>query len=946
MPVTERRALRSGIALALLAALLAGCSTSHPAAQEEPTIATLKAKPLDLPQDPGVATDREKTISAYRSYLQLAPEDPRRAQAMRRLGDLQLEGADSPDSAQPAARETPAKAAGDYQAAIRLYEDLLRTYPGAPDNDQVVYQLAHAYEMSGSLESALAVLDRLVRDYPQTRYREEAQFRRGELMFTMRNYPGAERAYAAVMLEPEHGPFYERSVYMHGWSVYKQGRLEDALASFFLVLDLKVGPLPEAQSLEQATALSRADRELVEDTLRVTSLCLENLQGADSIPPFIDRPLRRGYEYRVYQGLGEMYLTQERIKDAADAFLSFVRRNPTHAQAPVLQARVIGIYERANFEGLALDAKVEFVERYGAHSEFAKANPQAWQAGARPLVKSYLVELARRGHALAQRTRQSQDRQAAVHWYRELIDGFGEDPEAAQANFLLAELLFEDGGFAEASVEYERAAYGYPQNDKSADAGYSALLAYAQQEKGATEGQRAALERTSIESALRFGATFPGDARVGAVLTNAAERLYAAHDTARAEQVARSVLQLQPAPSAEQQRVAWTVIAHSDFDEGRFATAEEAYVEALARTAAQDASRGALTERLAASVYRQGEQARTAGRLEEAVADFERVGRVAPDSPVRAAAQYDAAAALMKLKRWDAAGRALEDFRQRYPGHPLQKGVGEKLAAVYSESGQWRLAAAEFGRLSEGQADAELARGALWQSAELYEKAQQRDAGAAAYERYVKRFPQPFAAAVEARYRLERLAMEEGNNALALARARELMDAERQGGAARTDHTRLLGAKAALLLAEPVAAEYRRVALVEPLKKQLKLKKERMEAALGAYAAASDYGVADVLTEATYRTAELYRDFGQALLASQRPKGLSQVEREQYDVLLEEQAFPFEEKAAALHEANARHSAEGVYDAWVKSSFEALAKLQPVRYGKSERGEEAVDALR
>ena len=76
------------------------------------------------------------------------------------------------------------------------------------------------------------------------------------------------------------------------------------------------------------------------------------------------------------------------------------------------------------------------------------------------------------------------------------------------------------------------------------------------------------------------------------------------------------------------------------------------------------------------------------------------------------------------------------------------------------------------------------------------------------------------------------------------------------------------------------------------MKRQLKLKKDRMELALKAYATAADYGVAEVSTAATYQTAELYRDFGKALMTSQRPKGLKKDELEQYNVLLEEQAFP------------------------------------------------------
>ena len=175
---------------------------------------------------------------------------------------------------------------------------------------------------------------------------------------------------------------------------------------------------------------------------------------------------------------------------------------------------------------------------------------------------------------------------------------------------------------------------------------------------------------------------------------------------------------------------------------------------------------------------------------------------------------------------------------------------------------------------------------------------------------------------------------------------KDIFYADQNGGGARTDRTRYLGATAALAMAEPVAEAYRKVALVEPLKKNLALKKTKMEDALKAYAAVADYGVADVTTAATYRIATIYREFGKALMASERPKKLSKVEREQYDVLLEEQAFPFEEKATEYHEVNARRAASGIYDKWVRSSFDALRELRPVRYGKNERAEEVIDAIR
>ena len=91
-----------------------------------------------------------------------------------------------------------------------------------------------------------------------------------------------------------------------------------------------------------------------------------------------------------------------------------------------------------------------------------------------------------------------------MRWYRSYLNSFPKDPQAAQNNFLLAELLYEDKRYSEAAVEYEKSAYGYPQHAKSADAGYAALLAYAQQEKRLLRRKCQKVQRAAVDSALRF----------------------------------------------------------------------------------------------------------------------------------------------------------------------------------------------------------------------------------------------------------------------------------------------------------------------------------------------------------------------------------------------------------------------------------------------------------
>jgi TolA-binding protein len=919
------------LVLVIVSALVA-CTAAH----ETNTLKSLERQTVEIERDRAIEASRAAAAQAYRKFLDVAPRDRLRPEALRRLGDLEIEQA----------REAAGDGKGrEYRAAVKVYEDLLRSYPAHAGNERVLYQLAHAYDQVGDLGRALATLDRLVTQYPNSAHHDEAEFRRGELLFSLRRYDEAERAYRAVLAKGEASAFFERALYMHGWSQFKQARLEEALHSFYGVLDRKLIGRDTGVALDALPGLSRGERELVEDTFRVASLSLANLKGPESIPPYFTAAARRQYEFRVYQQLGELYLKQERVEDAANTLNAFARRYPTHVQSPILQSRVIEAYQQAGFAVLALETKKEFVVRYGVSSEFRRVNSASVYERVQPYVKTHLEELARHYHASAQKNKKSDDYQEAIRWYRAYLESFPTDPRAAGMHFLLAELLFEDKRFAQAAAEYERSAYDYPRHDKSADAGYAALLAYVQQEKTAKPEDAREIKRRSVDSATRFANANPEDRRTPGVLTDAAEKLFAIGDPAAAVTMARRVLKIEPPVSAELRRTAWTVVAHVEFQQGAFDRAERGYQEVLALTPPNATVRASLTERLAVSVYKQGEQARAIGQLGAAAAHFLRVGQVVPNAPVRINAEYDAAAALIAAKDWDKAARVLEDFRRNYPKHPLQADVPAKLAVVYLESGQALKAATEFEALSLSKKDVALSREALWQAAELYEKAGHQKNAAAAYERYVRTHPRPLEPAIEARHRLAEMSRKNGQHAQRLAWSRELVEADQKGGAERTERTRYLGAINTLVAVEPLEEAYRALRLTEPLKKNLKLKKERMEKLMQAYAVAAEYGVADIATQATYRTGELYHDFSKALLDSQRPKGLSADELEQYNVLLEEQAFPFEEKSIELHEINARRVRSGLYDEWVKKSFGALGKLRPVRYAKTEKGEGVIRAL-
>jgi tetratricopeptide (TPR) repeat protein len=173
----------------------------------------------------------------------------------------------------------------------------------------------------------------------------------------------------------------------------------------------------------------------------------------------------------------------------------------------------------------------------------------------------------------------------------------------------------------------------------------------------------------------------------------------------------------------------------------------------------------------------------------------------------------------------------------------------------------------------------------------------------------------------------------------ATARARwltALVKAEAAPESTHTDRARSLAAHAALELAQAERDRFIAITLTQPLKKSLASKRQTMQQALTQLEAANAYDIADVATAATFDIAEIYRRLAADLLKSERPKNLSEETLEQYDLLLEEQAFPFEEQAIDVHMVNVARAATGLYDQSVRASYAALAALKPARFAKRE----------
>ena len=992
---------QSAIAILLVSALLGGCTAHHKPLPAQGTLADLHNVAPDV-KETETKQSVDQAMEHYRKFLDETPETPMTPEAIRRLADLQLEKEygihtgdgkarpmPAPESAKASA-STPARTPNKVAAAggrgesdqeferrttaenripassdtgapatdvvgadaapkgpleaIALYKKLLADYPSYKDSDQVLYQMARAYDELGRTDEAMETMERVIRANPNSVHFDEVQFRRGEYFFTRRKFRDAENAYSAITNMGARSSYYELALYKLGWTFYKQELYEEALQRYMALLDYKVSTGYNFDDKHE-----KEDERRVADTFRAVSLSFSNLGGPDAVQQYFSSTKSRSYEDRVYSNLGEHYLTKLRYDDAAKTYNAFIALHPFHHAAPRFSMRVVETFTKGGFPKLVLESKRDFASKYGLQAEYWQHNKPEELPDVLAYLKTDLKDLATHYHAEYQSAQEANEKLANYHealrWYGDYLKSFPKDEGSPTINYRLADLLFENKDFGEAAKQYERTAYEYPANAQSAAAGYAAVYAYREQLKVVGKEGQEAVKHDAVASSIKFADTFPNHPQAAPVLGAAADDLYEMKDYRAAVGSAQRVIDKYPGAEMPIRRSAWIVVAHGSFELAEYPQAEHAYAQVLTVTPESDESHAKFVDNLAASIYKQGELARNAQDYRAAADHFLRIRTAAPTSTIRPTAEYDAGAALIELKDWKTAAGVLEAFRSTYPKDKMAGEATRLIARAYRESGELSHAAGEYERLASESTDETVRRESLLVAGDLYQQSKANDKALDAYQHYVTDFPKPLEPALETRFKIAEIHKGAHEDSLYQKDLTEIVRIDAAGGSERTGRTRTLGARSALVLAEQLYQAFVAVKLRQPFESSLKEKQQRMDATIKAMTGLVDYEIADVTAAATFYMAETYFDFSRSLKESERPADLKPADVEKFEADLDEAAYPFEEKAIKVHEKNMEMLHAGVFNAWTEKSLSRLAEMVPGRYAKNEMSSGFIGAI-
>jgi tetratricopeptide (TPR) repeat protein len=400
--------------------------------------------------------------------------------------------------------------------------------------------------------------------------------------------------------------------------------------------------------------------------------------------------------------------------------------------------------------------------------------------------------------------------------------------------------------------------------------------------------------------------------------------------------------------------------AHSLYEEKRYQLAEAAYLLALHYADKKINTWQEIRNLLASTIYFQGQYYKLR-QPKTAVFHLLRVGVVVPESTYRVTAEFDAANLLLENQLWQQAIDVLLQVQKHFPTHEYAASIPAKLASSYEATQQWELAAEQLlilvantdnkltkSKVSEAES-AELKREAQYTAADYYLKAGNTVKALNNFRTYAHTYPEPFDIAQEVRFKMSefyRKSNEPNKQNFWFRKILSFHKKQNKVSPGKIQPRAIeLGSMAAFWLGVAHQQTFKYVKLNAPLQKSLKRKQTAMKQAIKYYQQVLGFQLAKYVPQTTFNLAEMYRQLAADVLKSERPSDLDELALEEYEILLEELAYPFEEKAIEIHLSNAQRSWQNIYDEWIAKSFSTLAEIAPALYKKQERTHDVINDM-
>ncbi|HUJ57079.1 MAG TPA: tetratricopeptide repeat protein [Kofleriaceae bacterium] len=312
----------------------------------------------------------------------------------------------------------------------------VKTYKGLTDNDAFrnypkmdMALFYYGYTLQGGkyMKEARAVYDKLLKNYPSSKYVPEAHLAFADYYFENNQLDDAEERYKQVLKFPR-SPAYWYAMYKMGWIHLNKQRFQEALETFYQVAQATKGD-------KKNEILNRASKK---DFVRAYA----EIGKADQAFNAFKR-VDAGYALDMLQILADLYMEQGKSDRAIYTYRDLMKREPTNKNVCLWQYNVAhAMLSMPGANNADKVAEIENLNHLWGALKTKKVLPAAEQQECHDNAAAMSGELARAYHSESAKTKNPETLGYAEKLYRVYLEVFPDAEDFAQTQYFYAELLW------------------------------------------------------------------------------------------------------------------------------------------------------------------------------------------------------------------------------------------------------------------------------------------------------------------------------------------------------------------------------------------------------------------------------------------------------------------------------------------------------------------------
>jgi tetratricopeptide (TPR) repeat protein len=857
---------------------------------------------------------RLRSIELYRSLLNTYPDNNGNymAEASFRLAELLFEKERERIRMVLETEGETAEITPDFNDAIKAYARVIEKFPGHPLTEDALYGLAYCYTEQGDPDQAADGYARLIKAFPGTRYSVEINMRLGEYYFTMEDLPRAINRYKYV-IQTDQPEYVEKALYKLGWCYYNLDRYEEAIDSFFAVLDINI------------TGKITVD-SLANESMEVIARSYTESGGTPALIRRIKTRPNDPYSSHILYNLADLYRERSFFPEAIGTFRIYIELFPSGDRIPEVLMHMRGTYHIRGDTLAALDLSETFRQHIGPGT--------AWYENAEPQRREQAVSLTLNNLETAANRRRARSQAAGgeaelnqalkdLTVYEEIAG----DDSPCRIRHLKGIVLTEMDRFPDAV---------HVLNDLALDNGCSELAERAV--LASTDYQISAYDETEkvdlplFENTVKILSDISPDSPVTPKAILALGEITLNNDDLPGARSHFSLL-IRDYSAAPESNRARLLIARTFFKEADYRQAAAWFRESWRKT--KDKATGEEAHRLQVySLFKYAEELSSKNKSTEAAERFEAIHRQFPDSDVAQVSLYNAGKLYRSIGLERKATSLFETLAATYTDSEFASEALLMSVLILEALGD-PIRAADDSMVLAARSRGEERGTALLKAAELYSAGNAPGRAASSRSMYIEEFSQPVEELSRQLFLLGQDLEEIGDWESAVTSYTR--NVELQKKARGNQVVTAFAARSQLRIAERSFSSYDNYHISPPLDKSVVQKREMLQTVIRDFVAAGNYRTADVITASNFFIGRALELFKEDILSSPKPEGLTPPEMEEYELLLQEMAFPFEAKALDAYRVNIQRSVKlELLDPWIEKTFERMAELAPWSYLRSE----------